>query len=125
VFHVDPESELRLITIWTAPGFGEIDPDIVKVEPTSMGSGDAAKEILVGGLVKVVSVMEVFTLVRVWVQTLVVVVVVVIDVDVEVERVVVMNVEVLGVVVVATVVVGVVTVVPWIMTLVVCVVLVT
>ena len=118
VSHVAPESRLKLMVTGTAPGFGDIDPDSVTEEPTAIELGDAAKVMPVGGLVKVVKVVDVLVLVDVCVQTVTVVVVVVIDVEVDVELVVVKNVEVVEVVVVVADVVADVRV-PWIMTLVV------
>lgn len=90
----------------TASGFGDIEPDKVTEEPREIEFGDADKVMLVGGLVNVVTVVDVEVLVDVWVHAVIVVVVTV--VDVLVELVVVENVAVPVVVAVIVVVVAVV-----------------
>jgi hypothetical protein len=47
----------------TAPGFGEIEPDNVTEDPMVTELGDTDSVILVGGLVKVVRVVDVEVLV--------------------------------------------------------------
>ena len=103
--HVEPESLLKLNVTWTTPGFGLIEPDNSTGDPKLVELGVEAIEIVVGGLVKVVRVIEVEVTLTVVAHTVTVVVVKVVDTDVDVTLVVVRKVDVLDVVVVVDVVV--------------------
>jgi len=93
-----PESKLKLRVTGTDPGFGEIVPANVTPEPRATEARDDVKVMLVDGLLKVVSAVDVAVLVDVRVQSVVVVVVVVSKVAVLVELVAVTYVDVTDVV---------------------------